>query len=479
MIDLSKFSDSQITPEGRSWLSGNDITDFNGIQLSPKQIEYVNAKDRMVLGAGGFASGKTTAFLIKLWITCAFFPGNRILLGRKSRVDVEQATLPDLFDIFPEGTYQYRPGPGIIEFWNGSQILLYGLDVMQGASSDVKKAVQKIKSLNLGGVFIDQLEEIEYPIIEALTGRLRRSVPLQQMNFTCNPANFWAYPYFKSEPRPGTHLIQTSMMDNKANLSPQFLADQMSKPKLYVDRYVYGIWDPTTIVEGTVFYQEQILKMQSNVQDPIRSYDGINIYTNPVEHSYQIGVDPSLGAEDPCHIAVVDTITGEEVANYSGFVPNNVIVQKTFQLASLYSLSNDPLVIPEVTGAGQAFIEEFKKIYSNIYVREAFNHRENKKTQKLGFFTNFSSKTQLIENFRTLLDKQFPKIRDQKTVEEFRTFIYSDEASKKGAGAQANSHDDRVMGKLLAYWNVVPSIAPQSRYPQKEEEMGLYTSTYK
>lgn len=468
-----------ITDRGKLWLEGNDITEFNGIKLSPKQIEFVNAKERMVLSEGGFASGKTTSFLIKLWMLCDFFPGNRILLGRKSRVDVEQATLPDLFEIFPEGTYTYRPGPGIIEFWNGSQILIYGLDVLQAGDADLGKSVQKIKSLNLGAVFIDQLEEIDFKVVEHLTGRLRKNIPLQQMNFTCNPANFWAYDYFKANPRQNTKLIQTSMMDNKDNLKPEFIADQMSKPKLYVDRYVHGIWDLTTLVEGTVFPDYHIAEMSQSVHSSMRSSDGIDIYHMPQDHEYQIGVDPSLGAEDPCYVAVVDKETGELAASFSGFVPNNVIVQKTFQLATMYSQKGDPLVVPEVTGAGQAFIEEFKKIYSNIYIREVFNHRENKKTRKLGFFTNFATKTQLIEHYRALMDKHFPKIRDERAVQEFRTFIYSDEAAKKGAGAQSNAHDDRVMGILLAYWGLSP-MAPREyrRFVERDGDFGLYAQRY-
>ena len=470
-----------ITPEGQLWLEGNDVTEFNGVKLTPNQIKFVNAKERMVLANGGFAAGKTKAFAIKLFLLCEFFPGNRILLGRKSRVDVESATLPDLFDTFPEGSYKYKPGPGVIEFLNGSQILIYGLDIMQsGTGQDIKKAIQKIKSLNLGGVFIDQLEEVEYPIIEQLTGRLRRDVPLQQMNFTGNPANYWAYEHFKVNPRPNTRLIEMSMLDNEANLSPEFIADQMAKPKLYVDRYVYGIWSPDTLVEGTVFGSEIIEELDSRTIEPIRSYDGINIYKQPENHEYQIGVDPSVGEEDPCHVCVIDKETGEEVANFSGYVPTNVIVSKTFQLANMYSLKSEPLVIPEVTGVGQAFVEEFKKVWNNIYIREVFSHRTNKKTQKLGFSTNFSSKTQLIENFRFLADKHFPKIYDKKTVDEFRTFIYTDEAQHKGAGAQRNYHDDRVMGKLLAYWGLIPLSVDEIAEDRKREgeEFAVYAYDY-
>jgi len=453
------------------------------IQEEKKEEDYYDihvpfTHNYLAEGVSHHNSGKTTGFIVKLFLLSMFFPGNRILLGRKSRVDVEQATLPDLFDIFPENSYKYKPGPGIIEFPNGSQILIYGLDVMQaGTSQDIKKSIQKIKSLNLGGVFIDQLEEIDYSIIEALTGRLRKDVPLQQMNFTGNPANYWAYDYFKVNPRTGTRLIETGMLDNKANLKPEYLADQMNKPKMYVDKYVYGIWSPDTLVEGTVFGAHFLEDMVVHIAEPIKSFDGINIYSNPTNHDYQIGVDPSIGSEDPCHVCVVDKETGEEVANFSGYVPTNVIVQKTFQLATMYSLKSEPLVIPEVTGVGQAFVEEFKKIYGNIYIREVFNHREQKKTQKIGFFTNFSTKTQLIENMRNLLDKKFPRIKDKKTLDEFRTFIYSDEAAQKGAGAQRGYHDDRVMGKLLAYWNV-PYVYIKEDADEAAVNFGLYSQRF-
>lgn len=441
---------------GRRWVAGEvDIEDFNGVKLNKNQQEFINSRDRYTLVSGGFASGKTTAFIMKLYLLSMFFPGNRILLGRKTRQDVERATLPDIFDIFPEGTYTHKVGPGKIEFPNGSEIIFFGLDALQaGAGQDIKKAEQAIKSLNLGAVFIDQLEEIEYRVFEALSGRLRRNVPFQQMNFTTNPANFWAYDYFKVNPRKGTKLIQTSMLDNKEHLSEEFIADQLSKDSLYVKRYVYGEWSPDTMVQGGVFAAEYIKAQAFYVKKPIRILDGVEIYEEPKFAEYQIGVDPSQGVVDPCGIKVVNKDTGELVASYRAYVPTNVQVEKTVQLGLMYSLMRKPLVVPEITGAGQAFVEELKKVYSQIYEREVFSQREKKTTTKLGFNTNFATKTQLIENMKTLFQKNFPKIRDFQTVEEMKTFIYSDEAHNKGAGAQNGYHDDQVMALMLAYWNV-------------------------
>lgn len=442
---------------GKRWLAGEDITSFGDIVLNEKQALFVNAKERFVLVSGGFASGKTTGFIIKLWLLSMFFPGNRILLGRKTRQDVERATLPDIIDIFPAGTYEHKVGPGKIVFPNGSEIIFFGLDSLQsGSGDDIKKAQQQIKSLNLGGFFIDQLEEIDFKVFEALDGRLRRNVPFRQSNSTTNPANFWALDYFKTNPRPNTRLIETSMLDNKDHLPEDYIASQLTKGEMYVRRYVYGEWDQSILTEGAVFSSDIQKDQKFHIKPPIREMAGMKIFVEPQNHEYQIGIDPSLGAVDPSAIAVVDKVTGELVATFTGFVPTSVISAKAVILADMYSKVRQPLIVPEATGAGQALVEDLKKQYDRIYERQVFSKRESKILDKLGFFTNFATKVQLIENMTKLFHSKFPKIRDGQTLKEMETFIYTDEAQKKGAGAQNNYHDDRVMAMMLAYWDLKP-----------------------
>lgn len=453
--------------QGLDWIEGKiKITGWQGKKLNKTQVDFINSKERYSLVCGGFASGKTTAFLIKLYLLCIWFPGNRILLGRKTRQDIERTTLPDILDVFPEGTFEHKLGAGKIIFPNGSEIIFFGLDALQsGNGQDIKKAEQQIKSLNLGAVFIDQLEEIEYRVFEALTGRLRRNVPFQQMCFTTNPANFWAYDWFKINPRPNTNLVMTSMLDNKENLSKEFIEDQLTKGELYVKRYVYGEWTPDTMVQGGVFPAEYIKEQNLHTSAPIKNLNGMLIFEEPhSQHDYQIGVDPSQGVVDPCGIKVVDKNTGALVASYKAFVNTEVQVEKTVQLALMYANHSRPLVIPEVNGAGLAFVEALKKIWDNIYITENPASRVEKWGNKLGWTTTHSSKTRLIENMKTLLNKHFPKIRDNEVLEEMKTFVYSDEANQKGAGAQNGYHDDQIMATMLAYWNVPPiTLKEESR----------------
>jgi len=447
---------------GKQWLKGEVvIKEFNGFKLSPKQIEFVNTKKKEMLICGGFRAGKTFGFAVKLWLLCMFFPGNRILLGRKSRSDVESATLPTLWDVFPKGTYIYKPGPGIIEFPNGSQILIYGLDMLV-SGDDTGKAAQKIKGITLGGAFIDQLEEIEYKMWEHVIARISdKKIPYQPICATTNPANFWAYDYFKIQPQLDERLakqrflMETGMKDNVANLPEGYIENQMTKGRNYVQRFVEGIWTPDTFTEGTVFAEEHIRAMDIVKKAPLREINGIKIYEEPKSHIYQIGVDPSLGSSDPGHISVVDTFTGKKVACFSGYVNTDTLVDRTVYLGTLYSQVQMPLVIPERNGVGQSFVDALKRKYENIYIEKRVNTiAKNRVTTKLGWHTSFGSKMQLIDNFKELLAKSFPKIYDEQTINEFKIFNYTDTATSKGASAPQGMHDDAVMATLLSYWGV-------------------------
>ena len=77
--------------------------------------------------------------------------------------------------------------------------------------------------------------------------------------------------------------------------------------------------------------------------------------------------------------------------------------------------------------------------------------------EKLGWRTNAGNKSSLITNFRRLLDTKQAKVYDKATIDEMQHFIWSDEAKFKGAGAQTNFHDDRVMATMLAYWEINPA----------------------
>lgn len=469
---------------GKDWLDGKiTIEEFNGIKLNPKQIIYVNNKSRSLLGCGGMSSGKTLAFIVKFILLSQFFPGSKFLIGRKTQGNAEETFMKDFMEICPMEIYTHSKGYHKIIFSNGSEAEFWGLDALQsGASTDIKKAEQKLKSHNFTFEMIDQLEEIEMKVFDALQTRMRRRVcnhdaedmlvkrnkkdePIYEICSICgkytfnqffstmNPANHWSYDYFKVNPRVNTALVESGTLDNKSHLTEQFIQTELAKPEAYKAKFFYGQWDDKSMVEGGVFAEEWILNQRALVMKPIRVLGGIRIFEEMKErHEYQIGIDPSTGAVDPCNITCISKNTGKVVATYTASVPTNVIVEKAVQIAMLYG---KPLIVPEATGVGQALVEALKMVYDNIYMRQVFSTREEEKySSKLGFYTTYSTKTQLIEHMKELFQAGFPKIHDVDSVNEMNKFIYTDSATEKGARAQTGYHDDRIMGLMLAFWNV-------------------------
>ncbi|MBI4708942.1 MAG: hypothetical protein HY764_01910 [Candidatus Portnoybacteria bacterium] len=459
---------------GKSWINGAKIEEIelNGKKFifNENQAKFINELDsRYCLYSGGFGSGKSLALYIKMILFCLYFPNNRILLGRKTFSDIDRAVLPDLFELMPSNWYHHSIKAGLIDFFNGSQIILFALDALQeGSMADIKKAQQKVKSLNLGAYFIDQLEEVDEEVFESLNSRLRRTdAPIRQGNMTCNPANFWAYDFFKVHPKEDTFLITSSMIENKANLPQDYIDDQLKKDEGYIRRYVYGEWSMDVMLKSVVFSKDAIKRFELLARQPITEEEECKIYELPdSQKRYQMGIDPSEGSTDPSSICVVSN-EGKEVARFNKFIPIHGLVEK---VKFLYYKYHHPRIIPEVNAAGYALLEGIKDL--NVAQRVVFEQREHSDSDKLGWKTSHASKTALISNFQNLLKLNFPQIYHKETIEEFKTFIWSDESRHKGAGAERGCHDDNVMATLLAFWNMEGYAKPKKTAAQIELEAG-------
>lgn len=505
-MDANQFADYE--KMGRDWLDGKIvIKQFGDYKLNPKQVAFVNAKERMCLASGGMASGKTLAWIVKFILLALMFPGSHLLIGRKTKENAQETFMKDFMDICPPGIYTHLKGYGKIVFNNGSEAEFWGLDALQsGATTDIKKAEQKLKSHNFTFIFGDQLEEQEKKVVDATLSRMRRRMcnhssedqevhrnekgdaiyevckvcnkyTFNQADYTTNPANYWAYDYFKKNPQPNTFLVESGTRDNAAHLSQAFIEGELAKPEMYVRRYFHGEWSPDSMVEGGVFYEEWIKNQDLYIKSPVRVLNGIKIFEEPKKEDYQIGIDPSDGSVDPCAIVCVSKRTGRVVATYSAKVPTNVIVEKAVQIGMLYSQESMPLMVPESVGAGLSLVEHLRPAWNNIYVREQTGTKyEDKKTTKLGFYTSFKTKTLLIENMKKLFQANFPKLFDGNIVEELKTYIYTNSASEQGAGAQSGYHDDLIMATMFAFWDVPVQYTPENE--GATEEFGLYKTRY-
>lgn len=480
---------------GEKWLQGYQVKDwsFGGrkFEFFDKQIQFLNSKTRLELMSGGFGSGKTLALLAKVLLLSWFFPKNEILLGRRFLQDLERTTLPTLFELMPPKWFRHRVKEGIIEFFNGSKIIFFGLDALQsGSQQDIKKAQQAIKSLNLGAFAIDQLEEVEFDVFDALCARLRRTeVPIRLGLATSNPANYWAYSFFKLNPtkRDDILLIESSMLDNRENLPEDYIKDQLAHDKDYVDRYVHGKWDISLLLKSTVFASEYIQKLEAMIRPSVVREEGFEIWEQPQAGTqYQIGVDPSEGSIDPSSISVISN-QGVKVAKFNDFISIPGLIEKVRFIYQKYSsLSNRPRIVPEVNAAGQALLLGISDL--NVYKRTVFDTDSwgRKETQKLGWKMSYQTKQALISNFQDLLRKDLVRIYDKDTIEQLKTFCWNDSAKQSGAGASRGFHDDDVISTLLGYWELkfpfpIPRTTLQERWENKKtfDEYGTFIRTTK
>jgi hypothetical protein len=234
-------------------------------------------------------------------------------------------------------------------------------------------------------------------------------------------------------------------------LPGDYIRKQLSMGEDYVKRFVIGEWDTSTLIAGSVFSKENIAYLQNMRKLPVATEEGCEIYEQPIGGmEYRMGVDPSEGVVDPSSISVV-SFDGKKVAKFNGKVPIQGLADK---VKFLYYKYHKPLIIPESNSSGTALIREIRDL--RVYRRKQLEYKTDIETEKLGFRMSWDSKSSLIDHFQKLLRNKQVRIYDAKTIEEMKSFMWSNQASHQGASAAHGFHDDDIISTLLAYWEFSP-----------------------
>lgn len=429
---------------------------LNEWTLNASQERFWNSPKKVVLFSGGFGCGKSLMLVLKAIDLCLRYPGNFVLMGRKTYIELRDSLIKEFFVTCPDHLIkQYYKAEMRVEFINGSEIIFRHLD---------KIAEAEVRSMNLGAAFIDQAEDIEKNVFLALMGRLRRQGiddGDRKIYMSINPELTWHFAEFKQNPKPDYELIEASTWENAKNLPEEYLKGLMQYPEAYRRQYVDGVWDESLLAGNTVFAREHIAQLARHLRAPIREEEGLRIYREFIPgHRYQMGIDVAEASEeetdkkDKSSITIADLTTFEEVAHWAGQLPPDVVAEYAARYARMYQDKRSYCVIlPEMNAIGLALVNALRDEPDILlYRREEFDRSVGKKLKKLGWRTTRQSKPLLVNRFQELLRKVDPKIRTAETVEEFKTFIYSDEARKSGMGAKSGFHDDRIISCLLAFF---------------------------
>ena len=189
---------------------------------------------------GGYGSGKTFLGSLLGILLALKFAGIRGLVGAQTYTLVRDTTLQTYFEHlenfgFVEGKdYEWSSSLQKLSFKNGSEILFRHFD-----------EPNKLKSLNLGFVEIEEMSDIPYDTFKMLLGRMRQRTKKSWKNFTyrifghTNPEmqRGWVYKTFVENPAVNYRLISAPTTENI--YLPEGFCDELKK--VYDEQY-YNIF---------------------------------------------------------------------------------------------------------------------------------------------------------------------------------------------------------------------------------------------
>ena len=237
----------------------------------PKQKQFLETNKRFPLYAGGFGSGKTIAGAWKSFYLSMWFPRNYGLVGRMSYSQLHDTTQRELLNlpIIEDGievplvesslVKSFNKADNHLVFRNGSEILFRSLD----------DAFGKIKSLNLGWFWVDELTEANDEIWLGLVGRLRRQgVPHVGFGTTNPEGHDFVWKRWVANPHPDYYCVVAPSAENKHLPKGYVKSLEEQYPEEWVKRYVHGSFDTFS---GLIYssYRDEEPYLFDPVKNPI------------------------------------------------------------------------------------------------------------------------------------------------------------------------------------------------------------------
>jgi hypothetical protein len=223
----------------------------------------------------------------------------------------------------------------------------------------------------------------------------------------------------------------------------------------------------------SVIPPETMKKIKENyIKEPENKFMGGAIWQwkEPIEgHRYIMGVDVSRGdSEDFSTISIIDFDAREQVLEYIGKVPPDVLAEIAFKWATMYN----SFIVTDITGGmGVSTSRKLQELgYKNLYidgVNPADKWKWDPKSQEKIPGINFNSKRVLIiQAFEEALRFDFA-LRSQRLFNELNTFVYVNGRPDH----QKGQHDDLIMAFAMAVFVGETSFAQLEKATEQTKAM--------
>jgi hypothetical protein len=454
-------------PEGTVIPDNAEVKQF---ALPQHQMLFVDSPSiQTLLLDGGFGAGKTLPLCLWALNECDRYPNNLILIGRHHYTDLADSTIRDFFNIMPRNSATWNESTKVYTHPNGSQILFRHLDDDKG-----------LKNLNLGGVGIDQAEEIDPRRFDLLLGRLRKVQSSRTMRLTCNPnGHDWLWQYFygadstiwasprlgedvdllSPEYRHGYKVIRCTSHDNP-HLPDDYIArltQDMSEE--FVQQYVYGSRD---VMLGYRYFNAGRLKQQVIAEptqdDAGRSMVGyfVDGFPKPefrVQEGGPIRIYEMYDQRDPYCLGL-DIATGEGTSWSAGVLrncrmnrvalvidqdmrPDELAVQAYF-VSRAYG---NAVIAPERNGLGFSVVTALQQLTSNIFSGQVTEFGVGKLMKHVGWLTDAKSRMELFSQLQREIGGGTIELRDRTLIEQCKAITMT----KGKPQAERGFRDDLVI----------------------------------
>lgn len=227
-----------------------EIQVFEPLPKQEKFLYFIELRDdiKFIWYCGGFGSGKSFIGSHAVIRHAMQNPKGRSLIARQTMVDLKATTMKTFFEVLdPRLIMKWNKTESLLTLINGHEIYFWGLD-----------NIEKLKSLEIGMFWIDEVNEVAELTFNVLKGRLRNKHHKKRLGILTSNSEGknWTYKQFvlgkgiRTQQDLEKYRIIKAPSNENTNLPDDYLDVLNSYTGDLFERYVKASWN---VFEGQIF----------------------------------------------------------------------------------------------------------------------------------------------------------------------------------------------------------------------------------